>query len=318
MNRWKGIGVVVAAAGAIGLGIAVRPDSGAPQPIRPVVTQTPAASAAPRETARTEAPILRPVPQTSTARVTPAPKPMPGIAETKPKATNSPVASATPAAEIPPPSPIASATPATIAAATEPVSAASVSAQTPQTPPAKKGPVTLTLKKDSVIGIRLDDAISSETARVDQKITAKVSRDVIVDGTTAIPAGAKLEGSVVQVERPTPANPRGKIGIRFTALIRPDNTRLAIATDTISREATDSSAGSGTALDSNAFSAVLGTGTSRTPPAQPRRSGSPSPSPTSTSAPTSTRPRDVRLLAGALLTVHLTSPLSITIDRNPE
>lgn len=312
MNRWKSVGIVVTAAGVLGLGFALRPGSDDPQPIRPVVTQTPVASAAPLEIARTESPILRPAAPAQPSPLKPSPKPVPSV-EAKPAATSSPIASPAPAAEIPQSSPIASTAPPPVAATTEPApSTVAATAQTQQAPAAaKRGPVTLTLKKDSVIGIRLDDAITSETARVDQKITAKVSRDVIVDGTTAIPAGAKLEGTVVRVERATAANPRGKIGIRFTALIRPDNTRMAIATDTILREAPDPS-NTGAGLDSNAFSAVVGTGASRTPPVQAWRSGSPSPSPATP------RPRDVRLLGGALLTVHLTSPLSITIDRNPE
>ena len=170
----------------------------------------------------------------------------------------------------------------------------------------KTGPVRLTLKKDTVIGIRLDQEVSSETARVDDKISAKVSRDVIVDGTTAIPAGARLEGTIVLVERPTQTNPLGKLGVRFTALVRPDNSRVVLLTDTISREATDPS---GAPLNTNAFSTVVG-GTARVPP--PGRSGSGSPTPTPPQL------RDVRLLAGTPLTVHLTAPVSITIARAPE
>ena len=192
--------------------------------------------------------------------------------------------------------------------------------QTPPTAqvaaPAKTAakPVSLTIKKDTVIGIRLDQEVSSETARVEDKISAKVSRDVIVDGTTAIPAGARLEGMIVQVERPTPANPRGKLAIRFTALVRPDNSRVALSTDMISREATDPAAGA--LLDTNAFSTLVGGG-ARIPPAGRSGSGSPTPTPTPTPTP-APRLRDVRLLAGTPLTVHLTAPISITIDRDSE
>jgi len=192
------------------------------------------------------------------------------------------------------------------------------SAPTRQTPPpatvAAPAKTRLTIKKDTVIGIRLDQEVSSETARVEDRISAKVSRDVIVDGTTAIPAGARLEGMIVRVERPTPANPRGKLAIRFTSLLRPDNSRVALSTDVISREAADPAAG--TLLDTNAFSTVAGGG-ARIPP--PGRSGSVSGSPTPTPTPTPTpRLRDVRLLAGTPLTVHLTAPISVTIDRDSE
>ena len=178
----------------------------------------------------------------------------------------------------------------------------------PQAPQVKKGPVTITLPKGAVIGIRLDNAVSSETARVEEKITGKVSRDVIVEGTTAIAAGTRIEGTVVQVDRPSSKNPRGKIGIKFTTLVRADNTQIAIVTDAITREAPD--APSPSSLDVNAFGAVIGASRQT----QSGRAGSPSPSP----SPSPSRSRDVRIPAGAVLTVHLTTPVSVTIVRDPQ
>jgi hypothetical protein len=179
-----------------------------------------------------------------------------------------------------------------------------------QNPPVKASTTTVTVKKDTVIGIRIDDAVSSETVRVEDRINAKVSRNVIADGVTAIPAGTRVEGTVVLVERPTPASPRGKIGIRFTSLVRPDNSRVQISTDTIYREA-DPNAGNGVSYDVNAFSAVLAAGR-----AAPARSSSASP--TSSATPIPPGLREVQLPAGSLLTVHLTSPLSITVSRDPQ
>jgi hypothetical protein len=62
----------------------------------------------------------------------------------------------------------------------------------------------LTVEKHSVIGIRLDSAVSTRTARVEDRVTAIVSRDVTVNGRTAIPSGARLEGTVTLVERGWP------------------------------------------------------------------------------------------------------------------
>ena len=143
-------------------------------------------------------------------------------------------------------------------------------AGTAAAPRRSPGPSRSSLKKDTVIGIRIDQAISSETAHADDKISAKVSRDVIVDGTTAIPAGMRLEGTVVTVERPTASNPRGKLDIQFTSLVRADNSRVAIVTETISREARDPNAAGTGSFDVNAFSAVVG-GNSRAAAAVPHR-----------------------------------------------
>jgi hypothetical protein len=178
-------------------------------------------------------------------------------------------------------------------------------AQAPTPPAAKPEPLTVVIKKDAVIGIRIDQPITTESAHVEDKISAKVSRDVIVDGITAIPAGTRVEGVVTLVERPTMANPRGKLGVRFASIVRPDNTRVAIATDTIYREASDPS--SGASFDVSAFSAVVAGG-SRVPPVRSDQG------PSSGAA----RPRDAQLPAGAQLTLHLASPLSVTVARDPE
>src|SRR6185436_1004570 len=57
------------------------------------------------------------------------------------------------------------------------------------------------VKQDSVVGIQLDQSVSSETARIEDRVTAKITRDVTVDGRTAIAAGTRLEGVVSLVER---------------------------------------------------------------------------------------------------------------------
>jgi hypothetical protein len=166
------------------------------------------------------------------------------------------------------------------------------------------------VKKDTVIGIRIDQPISTASAHVDDKITAKVTRDVIVDGTTAIPAGTRVEGAVTTVERPSASNPHGKLGVRFASIVRADNTRVAIATDTIFREANDSTtAPSGASFDVNALTAVV-SGSRSTPPPVSRSGAS--------AASSSPRPRDAQLPAGATMTLHLTSALSITVDRDPQ
>jgi hypothetical protein len=162
------------------------------------------------------------------------------------------------------------------------------------------------VKKDAVIGIRLDQAITTETARVDDPITARVSRDVVVDGVTAIVVGTRLEGLVTLVDRGSRGGGRGKLGIRFTTLVRADNTRVAIHTDTIFREG-EPAGESPAALDARAaFSAIVSNGS------RPvfRNTA------TSAAAPGAPLHSDARLRAGSLLTVQLTAPLSMSSERD--
>jgi hypothetical protein len=86
-----------------------------------------------------------------------------------------------------------------------------------------------------VIGLQMDNAISSERARVEDRVVARVSRDVRVGSAVAIPAGTRALGTVVAVERGGRVRERASIGIRFHTLELRDGTQLPIRTDTIYR-----------------------------------------------------------------------------------
>ena len=88
---------------------------------------------------------------------------------------------------------------------------------------------------DSVIGLQTDTALSSERARVEDRVEAHVVRDVRVGGNVAIPAGARAIGTVVAVDRGGKFKERARLGIRFQTLVLADGTRLPITTETIYR-----------------------------------------------------------------------------------
>jgi hypothetical protein len=144
--------------------------------------------------------------------------------------------------------------------------------------------------RDAVIGIRLDQTLTTETARTGDLITAHVSRDVVVDNRTAIPSGTVFEGVVTLVERGAPASGRARIGIRFNALVLPDHTRLAIHTDTISRE-NDPVSEPASARGAGAALGAMLSGGGR---------------------------NDAIIHAGSSLTVKLTAPLVIRVKKDRE
>ena len=94
----------------------------------------------------------------------------------------------------------------------------------------------LLVSADSVIGLQTENRVSSENARVEDRIEARVTRDVRVSGRVAIPAGARALGSVVLVERGGKVKERARLGVRFHTLVLADGTRIPIATDTIYRD----------------------------------------------------------------------------------
>jgi hypothetical protein len=177
--------------------------------------------------------------------------------------------------------------------------------QFPAVPKQKRNALAVNVKKDTVIGIRLDRTLASDSARVDDKVTARVARDVVVDGRTAIPADARLEGIVVLVERGSPAGDPSRLGIRFTTLVLAGNKRVPIETDTIFRGRD----AAGAPAASLGASAALGTMLS-----DRGRQGAVNPA--GTVARAGSNPHDARIPAGSPLTVKLTAPLSIASERD--
>jgi len=93
----------------------------------------------------------------------------------------------------------------------------------------------LIVSPDSVIGLQNETALSSERARVEDRVEARVVRDVRVGNEVAIPAGSRAVGSVMLVERGGRFKERARLGIRFHTLVLADGTRLPITTETIYR-----------------------------------------------------------------------------------
>jgi hypothetical protein len=126
----------------------------------------------------------------------------------------------------------------TPAAVTPPPPPPDPATQSADVPPVDPKPVfdEITVKTDSVIGLALDHAVSSDVAKVEDKVTARVTRDVTVDGRVAIPSNSRLEGVVALVQRGSKFKDQARIGVRFTTLYLPDNTRCPIQTDTLYRD----------------------------------------------------------------------------------
>ncbi|MGH9139539.1 MAG: hypothetical protein ACRD2I_00200, partial [Vicinamibacterales bacterium] len=88
----------------------------------------------------------------------------------------------------------------------------------------------LIVSAESVIGLQTESRVSSETARVEDRVEARVTRDVKVSGQVAIPAGTRAIGSVMQVERGGKFKERARLGVRFNTLVLADGTRIPIST----------------------------------------------------------------------------------------
>jgi hypothetical protein len=167
----------------------------------------------------------------------------------------------------------------------------------------------------AVIGIRLDTSISSETARVEDRVTARVTRDVTVDNRTVIPAGARLTGTVTLVERGGKMRDRARIGVRFDTLTLSDRERVPIQTETIFR---DGESPSNEASSKIGASAVIGTILGAVVGGKKGAAiGAAAGAGGGTAAVMAGGRNEAAIPAGALLTVRLTSPIAIQVPHEP-
>jgi hypothetical protein len=94
----------------------------------------------------------------------------------------------------------------------------------------------LVIGVNGVIGLQVESDVSSETARVEDDVVARVTRDVKVGDKVAIPSGSKVHGEVILVERGGRVREQARLGVRFTSIVLGDGTRLPIDTAPIYRE----------------------------------------------------------------------------------
>jgi hypothetical protein len=94
----------------------------------------------------------------------------------------------------------------------------------------------LVVSAQSVIGLQMETSVSSENARLEDEVVARVTRDVKVGDRVAIPSGARAQGEVTLVEKGGRLKDRARLGVRFTSIVLADGTRIPIHTETVMRE----------------------------------------------------------------------------------
>ena len=275
-------------------------------PAAPVVysesTSTAPAPAAPSATERTAA-APRPT-QSARQAGRSAPRSVPGAATAR-------VEPATPALER---------TPASVASApvgVEPPAIARVD-ERPAGPVRELEPPAasveeLTVAADSVIGLQTETTLTSERARVEDRVEARVVRDVRAGGRVAIPAGSRVLGSVVLVERGGKMRDRARLGIRFHTLALGDGTRLPITTETIYRlgdpPGNDSAKKiGGGAVAGAILGAILGGGEGAAIGATTGAAGG-------GAAVMAGERSEAMFQSGAQITARILSPITVTVDR---
>lgn len=314
--------------GLIGIGCVVAAAGGGYWALRSNAADfRPAAESEPAQTA--PAPVAEPptaAPDTANLPTTPAapaivpvrPQPVMPTEARKAKAAAPISVQTTPTTETQAPTPTTGSTTATTPATTSALSPVAPAPPVAQPLPPQPAPRydEVTVVADSVLGIRLDSTISTETARIEDRVNARLSRDVLVDGRVAIPAGARLEGVVTAVERGGKFKERPRLGVSFNTLVLADGTRMAIQTDTIFRDGDSPVAQANTKVGGSAVvGAILGAMIGGKKGALV---GGTAGAAGGAAAVAAGDRAEAVLTSGTQLTARLSAPITVLIERNHE
>jgi type IV secretory pathway VirB10-like protein len=268
-----------------------RAPSAAPAPVERAAARTPAPAPRPTRTARAQ----RTAPAASGEPVTPAPAAQEPVARTPEPA---------PAVEAPAPdtTPVAEALPAPPAEPAQKPSATRVSISE-----------TFTIPADSVVGLEIETSVSSQTAQLEDRVDARVTRDVKIDGTIVIPAGSRVRGEVIRVEHGGKFKERARLGIAFHTLVLPDGASVDIDTDPVFREGEDVGRKAGTRIGASAAGgAIIGAifgGEKGAAIGAAAGAGA------GTAVTAAQKASEARFRAGSVVTVRLIAPVSITLEQ---
>jgi hypothetical protein len=249
---------ITAAAGGAYVAARHNAADSAAQAIAPAAAPAPAATpSSPQPVAETESPVSASKPETSKADATKpvdvpvaAPKAQPAPQPAPVHRTSTPIAkakeSSRPATSAPPAPRTAPARDGVTATQPDPVpapAAAPAPAPEPSRPvePQPEPPRApqfdeVVLPASAVLGLQIETPVSSERARIEDRVEAHVTRDVLADGRVAIPAGSRVIGSVTLVDKGGKIKTPARLGIRFHTLVLGDGSEVALRTEPIYRE----------------------------------------------------------------------------------
>ena len=250
------------------------------------------APAAPKAVKSTPVPVRQTVKERATAEA--KPKATPEL-RTEPSRSSEPSRSNEP--------PVSSEAPA------QPVSVAAP----PELPKPRFDEVTIAA--DSVLGVSLESTISSETAKVEDRVNARLSRDLLVNGKVAVPAGARPEGVVTDVTRGGKFKERPRVGVTFQQLILADGTKIALTTDTVFRDGDAPANVNAKVGGSGVVGAILG---DLIGVADGAVLGGAAAAATGAAAVAAGDRAEVVLLSGSSLTVRLKAPITVLVERHHE
>jgi hypothetical protein len=172
---------------------------------------------------------------------------------------------------------------------------------------------TVTVPAGTVLRLRVNRGFGSDISRVEDQVSATLASPVIVGGRTVLGQGSLASGYVSQATRPGKVKGRGRVAVRFTRITPAGQdehytmqTRswVGVAPATKKQDALKIGApAAGGAIVGSIVGGKKGAGI-----------GALAGGGAGTAVVLTTRGKEVRVARGALLSVRLTAPLTISVE----
>jgi len=113
----------------------------------------------------------------------------------------------------------------------------------------------LTLPEGTEVSVRLEQPLSSRTARLEDRFEATVARPVYLDGRIVIPDGSRVQGTVTEVQRAQRPARGGRLNLAFDRLLLDDGSTVDLTARVVQ---VHEDIGSGDTVKQGAIGAAIG------------------------------------------------------------
>jgi hypothetical protein len=113
----------------------------------------------------------------------------------------------------------------------------------------------LSLPEGTEVSVRLEQPLSSRTARLEDRFEATVARPVYLDGRIVIPDGSRVQGTVTEVQRAQRPARGGRLNLAFDRLLLDDGSTVDLTARVVQ---VHEDIGSGDTVKQGAIGAAIG------------------------------------------------------------
>jgi hypothetical protein len=104
-------------------------------------------------------------------------------------------------------------------------------------PPKKPEPKTVTIPAGTLLTVRIDQTLSSETSESGDNFRATLDTPIVIDGYVIAERGARAQGRVVEVDRGGRVRGTASMSLELVSVTSSDGQRIRVETASFARQA---------------------------------------------------------------------------------